>query len=110
MAQVNRVATNRVIGLWAPYLPPWAVLVHRGRVSGKRYRTPVAAFVRGGTVAVAVAYGEESDWLRNVLAAGGGELVRRGTVRRLVNPRVVDRSQSGNRRGAPRRLLLADLA
>lgn len=47
LARINRVVTNRVMGLWAPYLPPWAVLLHTGRRSGRAYRTVLFAFVRG---------------------------------------------------------------
>ena len=93
MAKINRRATNKVVGLLAPHLPPWAVLVHRGRKSGKEYRTPVAAYLKGGSFTVPIGYGEESDWLRNLLAAGGGELVRRGETRAFTNVRVVDRSE-----------------
>lgn len=90
VARFNKVVTNRVQGVWAPYLPPWAVIVHRGRVTGAEYRTPVTAFRRGGTLAVPMPYGEESDWVRNLLAEGRGGLERAGRVSRLVRPRVVD--------------------
>jgi deazaflavin-dependent oxidoreductase (nitroreductase family) len=109
MARINRQATNRAIGFWAPYVPPWAMVVHRGRTSGKEYRTPVAAFVRGGTVAVALPYGDDADWVRNLLTAGGGRLIRLGRGRALVNPRVVDRGEGGIASRATRRTLLADL-
>lgn len=88
LARVNRVVTNRVMGLWAPYLSPWAVLLHTGRRSGRAYRTVLFAFVRRDTLVIALTYGE-TDWLRNVLAAGGGGLRRRGGTWRLVAPRVV---------------------
>lgn len=88
MARFNRAVTNRVMGLWAPYLPPWAVVLHRGRRTGRAYRTVVWAFVRRGTVVVALTYGR-TDWLRNVLAAGGGEVVRLGRPRTISNPRVI---------------------
>lgn len=88
LARFNRIGTNRVMGLWAPYLPPWAVLVHRGRRSGSEYRTPLFAFSRNHTLVIALTYGE-TDWLRNVLAAGGGQIIRLGRTRTFTNPRVV---------------------
>lgn len=88
LARFNKVATNRVMGLWAAYLPPWALVVHAGRRSGRSYRTVVFAFVRHETVVVALTYGE-TDWLRNVLAAGGGRILRRGRTHTLSDPRVV---------------------
>jgi len=48
MATFNRAVTNRVMGLRAPYLPRWAVLLHRGRQTDRAYRTVVGAFVRRG--------------------------------------------------------------
>ena len=89
LARINRVITNPVQGQWAWLLPPWAVVVHRGRKSGRRYRTPVLAFTRGQKIAIVVLYGEESDWVRNVLA-GGGEVVRLGRTHELTRAQVVD--------------------
>ena len=97
LARFNKVVTNRVQGVWAPYLPPYAMIVHRGRTSGTEYRTPVTAFRRGGALVVPLLYGDRSDWVRNVLAAGGGEVRRGGRVRRIVRPRVLESApgQSG---------------
>ena len=92
-AKFNRRVTNKVIGVLAPYGPAWGVLIHRGRKSGVEYRTPVAVSIRDGSLAVPIGYGEESDWLRNLLAAGGGQLIHRGKTRAFANPRVVDRDE-----------------
>jgi deazaflavin-dependent oxidoreductase (nitroreductase family) len=103
MARINRVVTNPIQRLWAPHLPPFALVVHHGRRTGRTYRTPVTAFTSGGLLVVALPYGADTDWVRNLLAAGGGEVVRRGHMRPLRNPRVVgpdDRAQ------LPRRLRL----
>ena len=89
LARINRVVTNPIQGQWAWLLPPWAIVCHRGRRSGRLYRTPVLAFKRGRTLAIGILYGEQSDWLRNVLA-GGGRVVRRGRTYALIDPRVLD--------------------
>ena len=91
-ARFNRVVTNRVQGVYAWLVPPWAVIVHRGRRSGRPYRTPVFAFRQERTLVIALLYGEESDWLRNLRAAGGGRVVRVGRTFELGEPRVVDTS------------------
>jgi deazaflavin-dependent oxidoreductase (nitroreductase family) len=91
LARFNRVVTNRIQGVYAWVLPPWAVICHRGRRTGRRYRTPVMAVKRDGTLAVAVMYGEGSDWVRNVLA-GGGQVVRGGRTYELREPRLVSRA------------------
>lgn len=88
IAHFNKVATNRVQMLWAPRVAPWAVIVHTGRRSGREYRTPVVAFVKGSRVTIALAYGADSDWVRNLVAAGGGAIVRRGHESRLTDPAV----------------------
>jgi deazaflavin-dependent oxidoreductase (nitroreductase family) len=89
VARVNRVVTNRVAGHIAGRLPGFGIVQHRGRRSGRPYRTPINVFrVSGGYVA-ALTYGTDTDWVKNVLAAGGCELeVRRRRVR-LTDPRVV---------------------
>ena len=89
LARFNRLVTNPVQGLYAWALPPWAVIVHRGRRSGRLYRTPVVARKRGQTFAVAVLYGERSDWVSNLLATGGGQVVRAGRTYELIRPRLV---------------------
>ena len=90
VARFNSTINNRLQGTYAWLTPPWAVILHRGRRSGRPYRTPVLAFRHDGTLIIALLYGEESDWLRN-LRAGGGEVVRGGRAFELVEaPRVVD--------------------
>jgi deazaflavin-dependent oxidoreductase (nitroreductase family) len=115
LARFNKVVTNRVQGLWAPYLPPYAVIVHRGRSSGTEYRTPVTAFRGDGILAVPLPYGADTDWVRNLLAADGGEVQRGGRVQRLVRPRVVESESDESLPKAARmalrrmRVLVADL-
>jgi deazaflavin-dependent oxidoreductase (nitroreductase family) len=98
VARFNRTVVNPIQGQYAWLLVPWAVICHRGRRSRRLYRTPVNAYKRGRTLAVVVLYGEESDWVRNVLA-GGGQVVRGGRTYDLINPRLVDPGQAD---GVPR--------
>jgi deazaflavin-dependent oxidoreductase (nitroreductase family) len=90
IARFNKLINNPIQGLYAWLLPPWAVVLHRGRRSGRRHRTPVLAFIRDRTMIIALLYGEESDWLRNLRAAGGGEVVRGGRTFTIGTPRVAD--------------------
>jgi deazaflavin-dependent oxidoreductase (nitroreductase family) len=108
VARFNRVVTNRIQGTYAWLVPPWAVVIHQGRRSGRTYRTPVVAFRRGERIVIAVLYGEESDWVRNVLAAGGGEIERLGRRRVLGNPRLVESVGTGE--ASPAGRLLTGLA
>jgi deazaflavin-dependent oxidoreductase (nitroreductase family) len=90
VARFNRLINNPVQGTYSWLLPPWAVIVHRGRRSGRRYRTPLLAFKRDRTLVIALLYGEESGWLRNLKAGGGGYVVRAGRTFRVGPPRVID--------------------
>ena len=85
----NRRVTNRIQGIYAPYLPPLAVVIHVGRVSHKVYTTPVMAQLHDGKVAIPLPYSAEAQWVKNLLAAGGGEMIRRGRRFGFVNPRIV---------------------
>jgi deazaflavin-dependent oxidoreductase (nitroreductase family) len=89
VARFNQRVTNRLTGPVAPRLPGFGVIVHRGRRSGIERRTPVNVFRRGPQVAIALTYGTEAGWVKNVLAAGGCDLETRGRRLHLVDPRVV---------------------
>jgi deazaflavin-dependent oxidoreductase (nitroreductase family) len=89
LARVNRSVTNPVVRQWAARSPYLAVIGHTGRRSGRRYRTPVMVFVEEGRLTVSLNYGVDSDWVRNVLAAGSAEVWHRGRRHGLADPHVV---------------------
>ena len=89
LTRVNKRVVNPIQGLWAPRLAPWAMIVHRGRRSGAEYRTPVLAVRSGSTLYVALFYGSGAQWARNLRAAGGGEVIRRGRRERIADVRVL---------------------
>jgi deazaflavin-dependent oxidoreductase (nitroreductase family) len=95
MARVNRVLTNRFIRPVAYLLPPFAVVEHRGRRTGRAYRTPVFAFRRGGEVVVVLSYGAGSDWPQNLVAAGGGGMIRLAHHQSLAEIRIVPVADAG---------------
>ena len=89
IAHFNKRFTNRLTRPLAPHLPGFAVVVHKGRTSGRTYETPVNVFRRDGDFVIALTYGADSDWVQNVIAAGGCELVTRGHRYRLDGPQIV---------------------
>ena len=93
VARFNKLINNRIQGLYAWLLPPWAVILHRGRRSGRQYRTPVLAFKCDRLLVIALLYGEESDWLRN-LRARGGHVTRLGRTFRVDAPHTIDTSEA----------------
>ena len=90
LARLNRIATNRATKPLARRLPLFAVVVHRGRRTGRTYRTPVNLFRSGDRYLIALTYGRDRDWVKNVVAAGGCVVETRGRTLRLVDPVIVD--------------------
>jgi deazaflavin-dependent oxidoreductase (nitroreductase family) len=105
LAKVNIVLTNRITSLFAGWLPGFGILTHIGRKSGKVYQTPVNVFRAPNGFVIALTYSSESEWVKNVLAAAGGELKTRGKNYRLSAPKVV-RDPTRRRFPIPVRLVL----
>jgi hypothetical protein len=55
----------------APRMPGLGVIVPRARRSGRRYQTPVNVFSAADGYVIALTYGPDTDWVKNVVAAGG---------------------------------------
>jgi deazaflavin-dependent oxidoreductase (nitroreductase family) len=89
VARFNRHVTNRVTRLIAGWMPGFAIVIHRGRRSGRTYRTPVNVFRGGDGYRIALTYGPDIDWVRNVMAAGGCALIHLRRQIGLSNPRII---------------------
>jgi len=89
LAKINIAFTNRITSLFAGWLPGFGILTHMGRKSGKVYRTPVNVFRASNRFTIALTYSSQSEWVKNVLAAGGCELKTRGKKYQLSSPNVV---------------------
>lgn len=98
MARFNRRVLNRGMRRVAVRAPGLGVVVHEGRRTGREFRTPVNVFHSGDRWTLALTYGRDTDWVRNVTAAGGCTIITRGRSVRLTNPRIVhDESRSAIR-------------
>jgi deazaflavin-dependent oxidoreductase (nitroreductase family) len=93
LARFNLLVTNRVLGPLARRLPGFAVVSHVGRRSGRVYHTPVNLFRDQNRYVIALTYGSDSQWVRNVLAAGAVDVETRGQRLRLVEPEIVHDAQ-----------------
>ncbi|HEX8973000.1 nitroreductase family deazaflavin-dependent oxidoreductase [Oryzihumus sp.] len=71
------------------WFPAWAVLRHRGRRSGRAYAIPVAVLVTGDGFVICLPWGTQTNWVQNVLAAGGCGLRWKGRELRLTDPQLV---------------------
>src|SRR3954470_19436257 len=88
LAAFNLAVTNRITGRFAGWLPGFGIVTHLGRKSGRVYRTPVNVFRVSNGFAIALTYGRESEWVKNVLTANGCELETRGRHYRLSHPTI----------------------
>jgi deazaflavin-dependent oxidoreductase (nitroreductase family) len=81
---LDRKGTRWMLHALSP--APVIVLVHRGRKSGRLFKTPVEVLIEDperGELVVAPMWGRDSDWYRNVLAGGLVEVHVRGEERRV---------------------------
>jgi deazaflavin-dependent oxidoreductase (nitroreductase family) len=69
LARYTRGAVNTMTLHFAGHAA-FADLEHTGRKSGIVHHTPVRAFRTGETVVVGLNFGRQSDWYRNIKAAG----------------------------------------
>ncbi|MFI6865461.1 nitroreductase family deazaflavin-dependent oxidoreductase [Nocardia sp. NPDC050406] len=95
LARLNRSVTNPVLGVMARYAPGFGIVVHTGRNSGRTYRAPVAVFERDGGYRIALTYGRDVDWLKNIRAAGKFDFETRGRTVTLTEI-VVGRDASAS--------------
>jgi deazaflavin-dependent oxidoreductase (nitroreductase family) len=70
--------------------PIFAVVVHRGRTTGRVHRAPVAARRIEGGFVISLAFGAQVDWYRNLVAAGGGTIRWRGRDFRVTAPHQIE--------------------
>jgi deazaflavin-dependent oxidoreductase (nitroreductase family) len=79
---------NRVFAPLAGRLPGLSIIKHRGRKSGREYETVVTAYRSGKALGIVLGHGE-TDWAKNVIAAGEAEVRMRRERVHIRNPRIV---------------------
>jgi deazaflavin-dependent oxidoreductase (nitroreductase family) len=79
---------NPVSRLFAGRLPGFGIIEYQGRKTGRTYRTPLNVFRDGDDWIVALTYGSDVQWVKNVVAAGGCKLTVRSRTTSLVDPQV----------------------
>ena len=105
----NRTVAFRMLGPLGGKIRPFAIVTHTGRRSGNTYETLVLAFERDGTVAIAMTYGSDVDWVRNVFTAGGASIDLGGKPSEVANPRLVGDEEGASYIPAPVRSTLRAL-
>jgi deazaflavin-dependent oxidoreductase (nitroreductase family) len=83
---------NPLVGTLAGrrFVPLIARIHHVGRRSGKTYMTPTGAHVAGNTIVIPLSFGNQSDWARNVRAAGQCVVQLGGMSYHAVQPQFID--------------------
>src|SRR5918999_1305127 len=75
---------------------PVIVVVHRGRKSGRVFKTPIEIMVddpERGEFLIAPMWGRNSDWYRNIVAGGLVEVHVRGEALQVEGREVADPAQ-----------------
>jgi deazaflavin-dependent oxidoreductase (nitroreductase family) len=66
-----------------------SVIRHVGRTTGRPYETPVGAVATDDGFVIALPYGSNTDWLKNVLVSGSATIVDEGNTFRVDQPEIV---------------------
>ena len=85
----TRYLINPVTRLFAGWMPGFALLTYRGRTTGRTYHLPMNVFQRGEHYIFVLTYGSDSQWVKNVLAAGGCGIRVKGRDLQLVEPELI---------------------
>jgi deazaflavin-dependent oxidoreductase (nitroreductase family) len=85
----------------------FAIIKHVGRRSGREYSTPVVAEPFEDGFIIPLPYGSDTDWYRNVVAAGTCSLVWNGQEYTLNKPEVITLSETLHAYSPMRRILFA---
>ena len=87
----NKYVTNRLLRRFATTSRgPFAIIGHVGRRSGKPYETVIMVWPMGAGFVIALTYGPQVDWYRNMLAAGGGTVFWHKRVYPVGKPEPID--------------------
>lgn len=106
VARFNRYVTNPVTRRFAGWLPWFCILRHVGRKSGRVYHTPLNIFEVDDGFVIALTYGPDVDWRKNIFAAGECEILHRGREIQLAEPKFLSTDEGIRHMPSPVRLVL----
>ena len=87
----NKYVTNRALrGFAGRSHGPFAIIHHVGRRSGKPYDTVLWVWRLGERFVIALTYGPDVDWYRNLQAAGGGTVYWHRRLYTIGKPEPID--------------------
>src|SRR6266568_1896157 len=77
-----------------PHFRMAAQIQHVGRRSGRTYTTPVSARRTDDMVVIALTFGNQSDWSRNVRSAGRASIRIEGEGYDVTQPHIMSREEA----------------
>lgn len=89
VARFNRYLINPIARRIAGWAPMFAIIYHQGRRSGNRYSTPLNIFPTEDGFVIALTYGSDVDWVKNLMTAGGGEIKHLSHTIRIAEPELI---------------------
>ena len=88
------------------FFPLWAIVHHRGRRSGHDYQVPVAIRASADSFTIPLPWGDQTQWVHNVLAAGGCTIRWRGDDHPVTEPVVIGSEEAGSAFSGAQRAIL----
>ncbi len=87
----NKYVMNRILRVFTGLSHgPFAIIHHVGRRSGKPYETVIWVWQMREGFVIALTYGEEVDWYRNMKANGGGIVFWHKRLYHVGKPELID--------------------
>jgi len=87
----NKHVTNRILRWFTRFSHgPFAIIRHVGRRSGKPYETVIWVWQMREGFVIALTYGPEVDWYRNMQAASGGTVFWHRRLYVVGKPELID--------------------
>jgi deazaflavin-dependent oxidoreductase (nitroreductase family) len=90
LARFNRHVTNPAARTFGGRVPPFGIVIHHGRKSGQEYRTPIWVFPARDGFTIALTYGSDRDWVRNIRTTGHFDLIYRKATYSLTDPALIE--------------------
>ena len=91
---VRSLANRFFLAISGRWFRAYSIVRHVGRTSGRTYQNPVSAYPLGDGFVIPVLYGAESQWVRNVMAAGSFTLRTKGRDYLLERPEIIPAAQA----------------
>ncbi len=88
------------------WFPLWAVVRHHGRRTGREYAIPVAVLVTPQAFIIGLPWGPGTNWVRNVLVAGGCGIRWAGREYHVDRPELVGSEAAMRAAGGVERVIL----